>query len=239
LTEVRERRLQWITKTRGAVKERLAKEINHWDHRAEQLKLQEQAGRVNAKLNSQEARRRADELQARLQKRLTQLDLEGQVSAQPPVVLGGVLVVPVGLIAKVTGRPLSTDAAEIDRLAVAAKARKIVMDVESGLGFQPSDREAEKLGYDIESVVPGTGKLRFIEVKGRASGQTTVTITHNEIVYSLNQPDDFILAIVEFFDRDQHQVHYLRKPFQREPDFGVTSVNYDLAELLARASVPS
>ena len=27
---------------------------------------------------------------------------------------------------------------------------------------------------------------------------------------------------------------YLRQPFQREPDFGVTSVNDDLAELLAR-----
>jgi hypothetical protein len=31
---------------------------------------------------------------------------------------------------------------------------------------------------------------------------------------------------------------YLRRPFQREPDFGVTSVNYDFAELLARAEVP-
>jgi hypothetical protein len=236
LTEVRERRLQWITKTRAAVKERLAKEINHWDHRAEQLKLQEQAGRPNAKLNSQEARRRADELQARLQKRLTQLDLEGQVSAQPPVVLGGVLIAPAGLIAKVTGRRVADDAEEIDRIAVAAKARAIVMDVERGLGFQPTDRETEKLGYDIESAVPGTGKLRFIEVKGRASGQATVTITHNEIVYSLNQPEDFILSIVEFFDRDEHRVHYLRRPFQREPDFGVTSVNYDLGELLARAS---
>ncbi len=32
--------------------------------------------------------------------------------------------------------------------------------------------------------------------------------------------------------------YYLRQPFQREPDFGVTSVNYDFAELLARAEVP-
>jgi hypothetical protein len=28
-------------------------------------------------------------------------------------------------------------------------------------------------------------------------------------------------------------------PFQREPDFGVTSVNYDLDDLLARAAAPS
>src|SRR5690606_31146471 len=64
--EGRERRLAWIEKTRGAVKDRLTQEIGYWDHRAEQLKLQEQAGRAGARLNSQEARRRADELQARL-----------------------------------------------------------------------------------------------------------------------------------------------------------------------------
>ncbi|MEI7844610.1 MAG: hypothetical protein WCK35_02290 [Chloroflexota bacterium] len=29
------------------------------------------------------------------------------------------------------------------------------------------------------------------------------------------------------------------KPFQREPDFGVTSVNYNFAELLARAQEPA
>jgi len=33
-------------------------------------------------------------------------------------------------------------------------------------------------------------------------------------------------------------VHYVRTPFRREPDFGVTSVNYDFAELLARAEEP-
>jgi hypothetical protein len=63
-------------------------------------------------------------------------------------------------------------------------------------------------------------------------------VTRNEILYSLNKPDDFILAIVEFLDDDAHKTHYLRQPFHREPDFGVTSVNYTLAELLARAEAP-
>jgi len=96
LREVRDRRLAWISKTRAAVKDRLTKEIGYWDHRAEELKLQEQAGKSNARLNSQEARRRADDLQARLQKRLAQLDLEAQMSALPPVALGGLVVVPAG-----------------------------------------------------------------------------------------------------------------------------------------------
>ena len=238
LEEVRRRRLEWIEKARAAVKDRLTKEIAYWDHRAEELKLQEQAGKVNARLNSQEARRRADELASRLQKRMEQLDLEAQISALPPTVVGGVLVVPVGLLAKMTGVPLPAAAQAMDTQASAERARTIVMELERRLGFEPVDREADRLGYDIESRDPRTGRLRFIEVKGRVSGADTITVTKNEILTSLNKPDDYILAIVEFLGSDQHRVHYVRRPFRREPDFGVTSVNYDLAELLARAEAP-
>ena len=87
--------------------------------------------------------------------------------------------------------------------------------------------------------MPGTGKLRFIEVKGRVQGAPTVTVTKNEILTSLNKPEDYILAVVELQDGATDRVHYVRRPFRREPDFGVTSVNYDLPELLARAEVPS
>ena len=52
-----------------AVKDRLTKEIAY-GARAEELLSQEQAGKVNARLNSANARRRADELQARLTQRL-------------------------------------------------------------------------------------------------------------------------------------------------------------------------
>src|SRR5262249_55456868 len=47
LAEIRARRLELIAKTEAAVKDRLTKEISYWDHRAEQLKLQEQAGKTN------------------------------------------------------------------------------------------------------------------------------------------------------------------------------------------------
>jgi superfamily II DNA or RNA helicase len=239
VAEVRQRRLNWIEKTRAAVMDRLTKEIAYWDHRAEILKLQEQAGKAGARLNSQEARRRADELQSRLERRLAELDREAQVSALPPVVRGGIAVVPMGLIAAMTGRLTTAPAHPADTQAAAARARAIVMEIEQSLGFEPRDRESEKLGYDIESRVPGTGRLRFIEVKGRVSGADTVTVTKNEILTSLNKPEDYILAIVEFFPDDTHRVYYLRRPFQREPDFGVTSVNYDLAELITRAGEPA
>jgi superfamily II DNA or RNA helicase len=239
LEEVRSRRLELIAKTEAAVKERLTKEINYWDHRAEGLKLQEAAGKPNARLNSNEARKRADALEGRLEKRMKELKLEAQLSPLPPVVLGGLLVIPAGLLAKIQpGQAPPIVSGPVDTQIAAARAREVIMAVERQLGFEPTDRETEKLGYDIESRVPGTGKLRFLEVKGRVTGAATITVTRNEILYSLNKPDDFILAIVEF-DGDAHRVHYVRQPFRREPDFGVTSVNYDFPDLLVRATPPS
>lgn len=112
-----------------------------------------------------------------------------------------------------------------------------VILAEKGLGYEPRDVSGEKCGYDVESRIPGTGKLRFIEVKGRAKGAQTVTITKNEILTAFNKPEDFILALVEV-DGDRAAPRYIRRPFQREPDFGVTSVNYSLDELLARTGDP-
>ncbi|MBW4699477.1 MAG: DUF3883 domain-containing protein [Aphanocapsa lilacina HA4352-LM1] len=64
-------------------------------------------------------------------------------------------------------------------------------------GYQPRDASADKSGYDIESRIPGTGRLRFIKVKGRIQGAESVTVTRNEILRALNKPDDWLLAIVE------------------------------------------
>ena len=238
LQEIRSARLKRIAKTEAAVKDRLTKEIAYWDHRASQLRDQELAGRPGAKLNSGEARRRADALQARLQQRLRELQLEAQLAPLPPVVLGGVLVVPHGLLATIRGEDPAPPNQVRDTQESAARARAIIMETERTLGFEPTDRETEHLGYDIESRVPGTGRLRFIEVKGRVHDADTITVTRNEILYSLNKPDDYRLAIVEFLDRDAHRVHYLRQPFHREPDFGANSVNYSFKDLLTRAEPP-
>jgi hypothetical protein len=51
------------------------------------------------------------------------------------------------------------------------------MEVEQRLGYQPRDVSDDNCGYDIESRVPAKGQLRFIEVKGRAAGADTVTVT--------------------------------------------------------------
>ena len=239
LDELRRRKEELIDKTKAAVQDRLTKEINYWDHRAAQLKDQELAGRVNARLNSGLARQRADELTARLQKRLTELEQERKLSALPPVVLGGALIVPVGLLRKLQGKEdtpppdFAQNTEHSERLAMQA-----VMESERRLGYIPRDVSDQNLGYDIESAIPNTGLLRFIEVKGRIRGAAVVTVTKNEILTCLNKPDEYILAIC-LIDGKNVEVRHVRQPFIREPDFGATSVNYDLAGLLAQSQEPA
>lgn len=236
LDEVRRRKDELVGKTLAAVNDRLTKEINYWDHRAAQLKEQELAGKT-PRLNSALARKRADELEARLQKRRQELEQERQVSPLPPVVIGGAIVVPMGLMARLgvaDGPSLhALETARIERLAMDA-----VMEAERRLGYEPRDVGAQKLGYDVESSMPGGGPLRFIEVKGRAAGADTVTVTKNEILTGLNKPDDFILAIVEI-DGVARGPRYVRQPFRREPDFGATAVVYKLNDLLVKAQDPA
>ncbi len=71
---------------------------------------------------------------------------------------------------------------------------------------------------------------------GDRAGADTVTVTCNEILCSLNAPEQYILAIVEIEDGTAPPPHYIRKPFATESDFGVTSVNDDLNELLKNQS---
>ncbi|TYO92796.1 helicase-related protein [Desulfallas thermosapovorans] len=235
LAEVKQRKEELVNKTIMAVKDRLTKEIAYWDHRAEELLSQEQAGKVNARLNSANARRRADELQARLTQRLKELEQEKQLAPLPPVVTGGALVIPAGLLASLKGETapepglFARETRVVEQLAMQA-----VMEQEIKLGYEPRDVAAEKCGYDIESKIPGTGKLRFIEVKGRVAGARTVTVTKNEILTALNKPEDFILAVVTVENNQVAGVVYITQPFNQQPDFAVTSVNYDLNELLSR-----
>ena len=237
LEDVRGRREEIIAKTMAAVKERLTREINYWDHRAAELKDQELAGRT-PRLNSGKARQRADELEGRLKKRMEELEKERHITALPPVVVAGALVIPAGLFARLRGQPAS-DSESRETARIEALAMHAVMAEERRLGFEPRDVSSENLGYDIESRIPGTGKLRFIEVKGRHVDGKTICVTRNEILTALNKPEDFILAVVQVNVDAAEAPHYLLRPFRKEPDFGVTSANYELRDLLAREEPPA
>ena len=241
LNEVKAHKERLVKKTMDAVKTRLTKEINHWDNRAYELKLQEEAGKQMASLNAAQARQRANELEERLEKRMEELEQELRISPMPPVVIGGALIIPQNLLDAASDSEPSapvtfsqTDRERIDKLAVTA-----VMEAERKLGRDPKEMPHENPGYDIESRDPNTNQLLFIEVKGKSSDATTVTISKTQIFTAFNKPDNFILVIVEVDGNTTKAPRYIRQPFQKEPDFGVTSVNYNLRELLARAEAPS
>jgi len=213
----------------AAVKDRLIKEINYWDHRANELKQQELAGK-QPRMNSARARQRAEDLEERLKRRLQELEQEKQLSPLPPVVVGGAVVVPSGLLERLRGerdadRSVYAKLTErVERLAVEA-----VLETERRLGRMPVEMPRNNPGFDIRSKDPRTGDIWFIEVKGRIKGSDVVTVTRNEILTALNKPDRFILALVEVGEDESTDVRYLRHPFAGTQDayFGVTSVNYD------------
>jgi hypothetical protein len=187
-------------------------------------------------MNSGQARRRADDLEARLRYRMEELEQERRLSALPPVVIGGAVIVPESLLRRLRGQqavpdePDQRERERIDRLAMDA-----VMEKERRLGRKPCRMPHDNPGYDIESAEQENGHLLFIEVKGKAAGSTTVTVSRTQVLTALNKPDDFILAIVEVDGESVSEPRYIRRPFQKEPDFGVTSINYDLKQLLAQA----
>ncbi len=106
-------------------------------------------------------------------------------------------------------------------------------------------RPSDGRGIKGEGNGQGTGGVspqpesRHIEVKGRVKGATTITVTRNEILYALNQADKFHIAIVLIGEGDVVEgPFYLQNPFDAEPGWGVSSVNYDLQTLLAKAQSP-
>ncbi len=238
--EVRSRRERQIDKNLNAIHERLVREINHWSDRYEKLKADIAAGK-DVRLTLENVRRTIDDLTARLQSRTQELRNMRDVVSATPIVLGGALVIPAGLLAQRKGETEGDSwTADADaRRRVERIAMEAVRMAESRLGHTTFDVSAEKCGWDITSVPPAKdGKLpqvRHIEVKGRAKGQSTITITRNEILYGLNQADKFILAIV-LVDGEQHEgPFYVRNPFKQEPDWGVSSQNWSLDQLLAVA----
>lgn len=235
LERVKKNRHYLVAKTKNAVQERLTNEIRYWDHRARDLRMQEESGRLNAKLNSNEARKRADELQTRMQKRMQELDEESKISSKPPVVIGGVLVIPANMLTTHVKEDYKSQgfASPEERAAVEKAGMQAVFAVEKELSNTAKDRSKEKIGYDIESLCSQTGNLRFLEVKGRRKDATTVTITKNEIIYGLNLPEQFILALA-FVDGKRVEVHYVQNAFRFEPDFGVTSINFNVKDLLTK-----
>ena len=261
--EVAGRRVAHVDKTLHAVHERLTKEIAFWTDRWMRLKDDQVAGK-DVRLNVENARRLIADLEGRLENRKLALRAMRHVVNSTPVVLGAALVVPAGFLRQARGEVPAdeADAAWAADAAARARVERLAMDavrrVEEARGCAVTDVSALKCGWDLTAHAPlptgvsngnGAGpgargerpplpEARHIEVKGRAAGATTVTVTRNEILYALNQGDKFVLAVVFVHPDDRVEgPYYVHRPFDREPDKAAASVNFDLRGLLERAEL--
>ncbi|MDE0170783.1 MAG: DUF3883 domain-containing protein, partial [bacterium] len=235
LDEIRRATEHRVGKVRSGVEQRLQERIRYWD--AYQFKAkakQTQGSRPKGGFTAGHARNFADELAARLEQRNLELDRELQLSSRSPDIVGGAIVVPQGLLDRLSGTqqpvptPHARDVAEVDRRAVDA-----VLATERSLSRKPKEMPHNNEGYDIESRDPDTGDLYFIEVKGRIEGADTVTVSRSQIIHSQNSPDRFILAVVEVpKDRTARPtVRYVRRPFEGvEVSYRKYSINFALSE---------
>jgi len=179
-----------------------------------------------------------EDLQSRLEGRRKELQAMRQIQNGTPVILGGALVVPAGLLRQVRGDgPTLSVADAAARKKIETLAMQAVTKAEEAKGHRVVDVSAEKCGWDLSSYPPNTTDPRHIEVKGRVKGADTITVTRNEILYAFNQDDKFLLAIV-FVNPDDtiDGPHFITKPFQREPDWGAAAVVYNINSLIARAT---
>ena len=234
LERIRGPRDERLDKTVRAVQARLSGAINYHDGRAAHFRAQEAAGKVNARLNRLQEERKADELQDRLKARLAQIAQERQISAKRPVVAGGALIIPIGLLQGDAIDPQIIDTRKSEALAMRA-----VMAAERSLGNEPVDVSSQRgIGYDIESVSGENGKLRFIEVKGRRSGAHDITLTRNELYTAFNSREQFILALVAIEGDRASEPRYVQGFAFREPAYYEEAVKVKLRPLLDASSPP-
>ena len=239
--EVAHRHIAHVDKTLAAVNERLTEEIDFWQDRWLKLKEDGEAGK-DVRLNLQNVERTIADLGSRLESRKKELRSMRHVVSGTPVMLGTALIVPAGLMNRLRGEE------PVDAVAADAQARsrieRIAMDAvrraEEAHGSRIVDVSADKCGWDLTAYPPESqGKQpepRHIEVKGRVKGASTITVTRNEMLYAFNQGDKFVLAVVLVDEDDSFDgPYYIRNPFEREPGWGVASINFNLGDLLGRA----
>jgi len=225
---------------RRLVKQRLTGEINYWDMRHAELLEAEAAGK-QLRMRPQTAYDRARDLERRLEKRLADLALDEELIARPPVISGGALIVPQGLLDTLLGR--TPDPSRIARDTALAERRAVdaVLAAERRLRRIPEEMPHGNPGYDIRSRT-ADGHIVFIEVKGRIEGAEDFWVTRTEALTGKNAGTGYRLALVSVHpdDPSEDTVRYIVDPF-RDVDFGdfnATGLAGDWAREWARGGDP-
>jgi hypothetical protein len=146
--EVNDRRVAHVDKTLAAVHERLSREIAFWSDRWLKLKEDKEAGK-DVRLNVENALRTVTDLVGRLENRRKDLQSMRHVVNGTPIVLGGALVVPAGVMRKARGDDDSTSSFSSDPIA-RSRIERIAMDAvrkhEESQGCHVVDVSADKCG---------------------------------------------------------------------------------------------
>jgi hypothetical protein len=149
--------------------------------------------------------------------------------------------VPAGLLSSRRGVPTG-DVAELARARTAVERAAIgaVMAMEQALGRNPVEMPPGNKGYDIESRTTD-GSLLFLEVKGRAQGAETFTVTRSEIGVGRNMPGQHILALAEVSTTGFPDVRYIRGAFRDIGDlpFDAISVSLPWRSYFGQGEVPA
>lgn len=188
------------------------------------------------------AERRARELEQRLDRRLAELDRDAELHAKPPLIAGAALVLPQGLLDRLTGVPATDVPAHAkDTAAVERRAVDAVLAAERRLGRTPEEMPHNKPGFDIRSRTL-EGHWLLIEVKGRIEGATEFHLTRNEVLHGKNSATSYRLALVGVSqDGPAHdEVRYLTDPFTgfEFGDFAATGLRGDWNEMWNRGHAP-
>jgi len=238
LAEVKARIGAEAARVRAQVEDRLFAEINHWDGEHNRLAELERSGTVG-RIRAEAALARARALDARLDRRLAELDALTDLVADSPVVRGLALVVPSQLlfddVAGLEPQPA------VGRDVVERRAVDAVLRAERGIGRFPEEMPHLNPGYDVRSKAPD-GREFFIEVKGRIEGSDTFTITSNEVSFAQTQGERHRLALVIVSPNgpEHDQICYVHNAFAHmEPSLTTRSFNEELRSYWDRGGPPS
>ncbi len=179
--------------------------------------------------------------QASAARTIAELEAERQLAPLPPVVAGGALVIPGGLLTSLSGIPAEEIADHARERSMTERAAiDAVLACERQLGRGPKEMPPNSKSYDIESR-DAEGMLWFIEVKGRIASVEIFTVTRSEIGVGRNKPNHHVLALVEVGHAIGPQVRYLRRAFEEVGDlpFETISVNLKWRPYFERGEIPA
>ncbi len=242
-SDIVQMRTHEYTRLADRVRKRLNREVNRLG--IEAMKTDE-AARLGKKVrvSGDSLRRRADELEARLESRLALIEKQLKMSPQPPKIVAVALVVPEASAGSGNEGRASAQDLTLARKAVERRGVEAVLAAERRLGREPVEQAFNNPGFDVLSKKPGEPSLR-IEVKARILGAEDFSITRNEVLTALNAAPDHRLALVSVHPdgADFDRVHYVGEAFAgAEPqwlaDFGVVSQRLDWDAWWSRGREP-